>query len=481
MVQRIVHFVFLLIVTGCFIGQTKAEPPNVLFIAVDDLRPEAACFGGGAITPHLDRLAASGLQFDRAYCNQAVCGASRLSLMTGLYPEFTGERTYHVTGWRERWPNVVTLNQHFKSAGYTTIGLGKVFHGSSGPGVDPENWTQWIKVAGQEYALPESRADARDRNGRKRGRSTESADVADDVHFDGNRAKVGAAKLRELARRGKPFFLAVGFTKPHLPFVAPKKYWDLYQRDEFGLPSNTGVPPNYPDFARNRNAGELRAYSDIPLKGTPDQFPDEINKRLIHGYHACVSYVDRNVGVLLDALEQSRAADNTIVVFWADHGWKLGDHSSWCKHTNFECDTRVPLLIRYPKFDSARGRSNALVELVDLYPTLCDLCGLQTPEHVQGQSLLGVLKDPNANHREFAYSSYPHGRGQGQRGVTGHSIRTTQYRYTEWWERDSDKIVSSVMTDIESDPGEVTTVKGKQALKQTLSAKLRRTVLSVRK
>jgi len=464
--------------TSAFAAQAK---PNVLFIAVDDLRPELACYGAGTLTPNIDALAKSGLLFERAYCNQAVCGASRVSLMTGLYPEYTGERTYHVSGWRKRWAEIVTLNQHFLNNGYTTIGLGKVYHGSGGPGVDPDNWTEWIKVGGQEYANPQSRTAIRERTGRKRGPATEAGRAGDDSHFDGNRAQVGAARIYKLAKAKEPFFLAVGFTKPHLPFNAPQKYWEIYERESFSLPDNLGVPLGYPSFARNTNAGELRAYSDVPLKGPPADFPDAINKRLLHGYHACVSYTDRNIGVLLDALQKSGAAKNTIVVLWADHGWKLGDHSSWCKHTNFECDARVPLVIRHPGMPSAKGRTNALTELIDLYPTLCDLCSLDKPAHLQGESLVGVLENPKSSHRDFAYSSYPHGRGQGKKGVTGHSIRTPDFCYTEWWEKGSDKVVDSVLTNISKDPGETTAVEGEEELTKRLSRQLRKRVLSVRK
>ena len=210
-------------------------------------------------------------------------------------------------------------------------------------------------MGGKEYGDPDSLKNPRKRNGRSRGPATESADIPDTSHFDGNRARIGATRLKKLAKSGKPFFLAVCFTKPHLPFTAPRKYWDLYKRSQFRLPKNLGIPPGYPQFARNRNAGELRSYKDIPLQGTPDKFPVELSQRLIHGYHACASYTDRNVGVLLEALKTSGAADNTIVVFWADHGWKLGDHSSWCKHTNFECDTRVPLIIHHPRMPSVTG------------------------------------------------------------------------------------------------------------------------------
>jgi arylsulfatase A-like enzyme len=474
---------FLLIGAPWAILPAAEEHPNVLFIAVDDLRPELGCYRTRALTPNLDRLAASGLRFDRAYCNQAVCGASRVSLMTGLYPEYTDERTYHVTNWRNRWKEIVTLNQHFGANGYTTVGLGKIYHGTSGPGVDPEHWTEWIKVGGKGYANPESlktqRTTKRSRPGQRkksRGPATESADGAEDTYSDGMRAAEGARQITSLSKAGKPFFLAVGFTKPHLPFNAPTKFWDLYQRESFSLPKNLGVPPGYPDFARNRMAGELRAYSDIPARESPAKFPDALNKRLLHGYYACVSYMDRNVGLLLAALEESGAADDTIVVFWADHGWKLGDHSSWCKHTNFECDTRVPLIVRHPKMASAKGNTDALVELVDLYPTLCDLAGLAKPKHLQGKSLLPVLKDPNAAHRAMAYSSYPHGRN------IGHSIRTAHYRYTEWWEKGSDKVVATALTNLAEDPGETTSaLPAKQDFAKSLSKKLRVRVLAVRK
>ena len=476
-------------------ARQKAKRPNILFIAVDDLRPELACYDGAlgqpvrAKTPRLDALAKSGVRFTHAFCNQAVCGASRLSLMSGLYPEYTNERTYHVTGWRERWGHVVTMNQHFKANGYTAVGLGKIYHGTGGPGVDPENWTQWIKGGGKSYASPESfknirtsKSSAPGKKARKRGPSTESADVADNVYSDGVRAAEGARQIKKLAAAKKPFFLAVGFTKPHLPFNAPTKYWDLYKREGFSLPKNLGVPPGYPDWACNKGAGELRAYSDIPPKAPPADFPMALNRRLIHGYNACVSYTDRNVGKLLDALDSSGAADNTIVVFWADHGWKLGDHSSWCKHTNFECDTRVPLIVRHPKLAGARGDSKALVELIDLYPTLCELAGLTAPKHVQGQSFVGALKDPSARHRQYAYSSYPHYNPKIKKGVVGHSIRNDRIRYTEWWARGTDEIVARVATDLIADPGETTNIlPEKQDLAERLSVDLKRRVLEARK
>jgi iduronate 2-sulfatase len=486
--RKLVSLTLLLIGAAWSSLPGEETRPNILFIAVDDLRPELGSYGSRALTPNLDRLAESGLRFDRAYCNQAVCGASRLSLMTGLYPEFTKERTYHVSNWRQRWKNVITLNQHFGAHGYTTVGLGKIYHGTGGAGVDPGNWTRWIKNKGLQYANPESLKQGRP--GRKkgpggaqsrRGPSTESAQGAEETYSDGVRAREGARQLRQLSTAGKPFFLAVGFTKPHLPFNAPTKYWDLYRRESFRLPKNAGVPPGYPEFARNAAAGELRAYADIPRDKSPAQFPSELNKRLLHGYHACVSYMDRNVGVLLNALQESGAAENTIVIFWADHGWKLGDHSSWCKHTNFECDTRVPLIIRHPGKATTKGRTDALVELIDLYPTLCDLSGLPKPAHLQGKSFLPVLENPKSGHRDFAYSSYPHG-GKGRKPVIGHSIRTAHHRYTEWWESGTDNVITHALTNLKDDPGETTSaLPDKEDYAKTLSRKLRARVLEVRR
>jgi len=478
--MRSIIFILSLAVTSAALA---ADRPNVLFIAVDDLRPELGTYGTRAITSNIDKLAASGVRFERAYCNQAVCGASRVSLMTGLYPEHTGERSYHVTGWRERWADTVTLNQHFLANGYNTVGLGKIYHGSGGEGVDPENWTEWINVKGSQYANKESRENMRTTKAggktRKRGPSTEAGNTDGADYPDSQRAATGAKRLAELAKKEEPFFLAVGFTKPHLPFVAPKKFWDLYKRENFSMPENLGVPPGYPDYATESNAGELRSYSDIPGKEVPPtEFPDDLNKRLIHGYHACVSYMDHNVGVLLEALEQSGAADNTIVVFWGDHGWKLGDHSSWCKHTNFECDTRVPLIVRAPGKSAAVSKS--LVELVDLYPTLCELAGLEKPMHLQGKSFVQTLAKPDAAHRDFAYSSYAHGRGKTP--VVGHSLRNGQFRYTEWWERDSDNVVERALTDLVADPGETTSaIREKSAEAERFSKMLRERVMGVRK
>ena len=480
------HLLPLLCLLAATAASLRAAPTNVLFIAVDDLRPELACYGAATKTPNLDALAASGLRFTRAYCNQAVCGASRLSLMSGLYPERTNERTYHVTGWRKRWPRVVTLNQHLGAAGFQTIGLGKIYHGTGGAGVDPDNWSQWIPVkAPATYARPENLEIIRKLPRsvtKRRGPATESAEVPDNTYADGARADCAARELARLAKTDQPWFLAVGFTKPHLPFIAPRTYWDLYERDDFRLPDNPGIPPGYPAQAANLNAGELRVYADIPKRGSPREFPAELNRRLIHGYHACVSYMDAQVGRVLRALEDSGRAGDTIVVFWADHGWKLGDHSSWCKHTNFECDTRVPLIVRHPGAPAARGDTEALVELIDIYPTLCDLLGVAKPAHLQGESFAALLADPGAKHRAAAYSSYP-ATGVGGKRTIGHSLRDRTHRYTEWWEIGSDRVVARVLTDLDADPGEETNLvddPAASAAAARLSSLLKARVLAAR-
>jgi iduronate 2-sulfatase len=470
MLQRARLFLFLLLASAgtALAEETATKRPNVLFIAVDDLRPELGTYGAHTHTPNIDRLAATGLRFDRAYCQQAVCGASRLSLMGGLYPTRTEEQTYHVEGWRTRWPNLLTMNQHFRNQGYQTVGLGKIYHGTNGPGVDLDNWDQWLSPPASLYALPENQPLARRSSSKgpktsPKGPLTENADVPDTAYADGLRARRAAAFLRAFAEgpensgeRHPPFFLAVGLTKPHLPFTAPKKYWDLYQRKDFHMPPNAGIPPGYPTYAANLNASEMAAYDDFEGE-RPTDFSDELNQRLLHGYAACVSYADANVGLILDALEESCLTANTIVVLWGDHGWKLGDHSSWCKHTNFECDTRVPLIIRAPGKQAGNQSAHAtsrLVELIDLYPTLCELTGLETPAHCQGRSFANLFDDPQSGHRMAAYSSYPAG---AKNRETGHSIRFGNYRYTEWRSTSGKSLpVKRVLTQIEQDPGEET-------------------------
>ena len=471
-----VAFLPLLLSLDAICGVHAAERHNVLFIAVDDLRPELTCYGvSGRKTPNFDRIAASGLRFNRAYCQQAVCGASRLSVMSGLYPTRTGEQSYHVRDWRKRNPELLTMNRHFRQNGFRAVGVGKVYHSTGGPDADGADWDQWIFVRPVVYADPANIAMARsfsvhDSN-THRGALTEALDVADDRYADGQRAAKAIQLLDGLAKSDDTFFLAVGFSKPHLPFVAPKRYWDLYERNSFSMPTNQRIPPGYPEYAANLNGWELEFYHDFEGEH-PTDFSIELNRRLLHGYAACSSYVDACVGRVLDALDKNGLAENTIVVVWGDHGWKLGDHASWSKHTNFECDTRVPLLIRVPGMSPGKT-SNSLVELIDLYPTLCELTGIPIPSHCQGRSFARLFANPNGKHRDSAYSSYPAQEGVSDReasGMTesprprtaslgmGHSIRFGDYRYTEWRPSNDRAPTASVLTDLVSDPGETTNV-----------------------
>ncbi|MEO1523781.1 MAG: sulfatase [Planctomycetota bacterium] len=455
-----------------------AAPPNVLLIAVDDLRPELNCYGvDGVHSPNIDRLAASGIRFDRAYCQQAVCGASRLSIMGGLYPTTTREQSYHVKAWRTRNPHLVTMNQHFRENGFTTVGVGKVYHSTGGADADQQNWDQWVFVRPVVYVDPENLKHARSFSVHDpktfRGALTEALDVSDDRYADGERAAKAVELLNKLARSGERFFMAVGFSKPHLPFVAPKRYWDLYDRTQFRMPINVGLPAGYPDYAANRTGWELKFYHDY--EGTrPTDFSTTLNQRLLHGYAACTSYVDACLGRVLDELDRTGLAENTIVVLVGDHGWKLGDHSSWSKHTNLECDTRVPLIMRIPGGEEHQV-SPSLVELIDLYPTLCELTGIQTPSHCQGRSFATLFKTPRAQHRSSAYSSYPGAEGISEREASGmidatprrspaigmgHSVRFGNYRYSEWRPAPDQPATATVLTDLQADPGEETNVIG---------------------
>jgi iduronate 2-sulfatase len=453
------------------ISTTAADKPNVLLICVDDLKPLAGCYGGTAKTPHLDRLATRGVLFERAYCNQAVCAPSRNSLMTGLRPQTLG--IYDLgTNFRKAAPNAVTLSQHFKANGWRAEAMGKIFHVGHGNQEDAASWSapHW-QANSIAYLLPESRA--KDGLTREealfankspeklpRGAAYESADVADDAYPDGKIANEAIARMRTAKERaGTPFFIAVGFLKPHLPFCAPKKYWDLYDRASFALPERRTPPDGAPSYAP-QFGGELRQYKDIPEKG---ELPDELQRTLIHGYHAATSYMDAQLGRVLDALEKEGLAKNTIIVLWGDHGWHLGDHSIWCKHTNYEQAARIPLLIAAPGIASAR--TAAFVETVDIFPTLCELAGLTPPPAVDGRSFAATLRDAAKPHRDFIQHVYPRGERLGR------SVRNGRHRLVEWKAPGADAGTAELeLYDYEADPAET---KNLAASQPGIAARLR--------
>ncbi|MHC4411890.1 MAG: sulfatase, partial [Planctomycetota bacterium] len=419
---------------------------NVLFIAVDDLRPQLGCYGHKQIiSPNIDRLAAQGLLFERTYCQQAVCAPSRASLLSGTRPDTT--KIYHLkTPLRKAMPNVLSLPEHFKNNGYETLSIGKIYHHRSD---DLRGWSTEPYRAkalldgtwkGRGYLTEKAIAQMEEYNKansnmKGRGPAFEAADVQDSAYPDGCNTEHAVKQLNRL--KDKPFFLAMGFYKPHLPFNAPKKYWDMYKSRDIKLADNPFIPQNAPRYATT-NWGELRSYYGIPKKGPCS---DELARQLIHGYYACVAYIDALVGRLLDELDRLKLRDNTVIILWGDHGWKLGEHAGWCKHTNFELDTRVPMILSVPGMKTAGRRTWALTEYVDVYPTLCEVCGLSVPGHLEGRSMAPLLEDPARPWKKAAFSQYPRGK------VMGYSMRTERFRYTEWKDRETGKVLARELYD----------------------------------
>lgn len=427
-------------------GSPAAPRPHVLLVCVDDLKPLLGCYGNRTIrSPHLDRLAARGILFENAYCNQAVCAPSRNALLTGRRPQSMG--IYDLgTNFREAMPDAVTLPQFFRLHGYRTEGLGKIFHVGHGNREDPASWSvphRPGKVV--HYVLPENRPSqglsreealfdnvpGAQASRLPRGAAFEAADVPDDAYPDGQLAEEAIRRLRAAAQDpGTPLFLALGFVKPHLPFCAPKKYWDLYDRDAFPLADRQTPPDGAPAYAPQAS-GELRQYSGIPESGP---LPEDLQRTLIHGYHAAVSYMDAQLGRVLDELDRLRLTDRTIIVLWGDHGWHLGDHGMWCKHTNYEQATRIPVLLCAPGVTRPGTRAAGLIETVDLYPTLRELAGLADqplPQPLDGRSLVPMLKNPSLAPAEAVFHAYPrHPRGKG--ALIGRAVRTARHRLVEW-------------------------------------------------
>ena len=455
---------------------SAAQKPNVLLICVDDLKPVLGCYGDKLVkSPNIDRLAARSVQFDRAFCNQAVCSPSRNSLLTGLRPQTLG--IYDLaTNFRRARPDAVTLPQFFKQHGWRTEGMGKVFHVGHGNTNDPASWsTPHWNANVVAYALPASKAKSgltreealfsnKSAKDLPRGAAYESADVSDNTYPDGALADHAIERLRAAKEKpAEPFFLAVGFVKPHLPFVAPKKYWDLYERSAFKLAELRTAPEGAPSYAP-QSGGELRQYKDIPESGP---MPDDLQRTLLHGYHAAVSYMDAQLGRVLAELDQLGLAQNTIIVLWGDHGWQLGDHGLWHKHTNFEIATRAPLLISVPGSKTVGRKCAAPVEFVDVYPTLAELCGLAIPSGLEGSSIKNFIDNPDTPSVDVAISQYPKKSPQGP--VMGYSIRTERYRATYWRERNGSKIVDRELYDEQADPNETVSLAGKPEHQELLA------------
>lgn len=436
---------------------------NVLFIAVDDLRPALGCYGDTtAVSPNIDALAERGTTFTRAYCQLAVCGPSRLSLLSGRRPD-TIQVWDLKTHFREAKPKIISLPQHFKNNGYHTRSIGKVFHGSGKPSKDPASWS--VEPVYDYVRDPELRysTDANLKGKGLKRAASESADVPDNSYTDGVVCDSALTALDELKAAGKPFFLAVGFRKPHLPFCAPKKYWDLYRREDIPAPVSSKHPADAPELAV-RSWMELEGYTDIPKDG---QISVAKIQELRHGYYACVSYVDAQVGHLLRRLKKLGLSENTVVVVWGDHGFHLGEQGLWTKANNYELSTRVPLIVSIPGQAGAGSQTKALVELVDVYPTLADVCGLKTPKGLEGSSLKPLIGQSNRSWKTAAFSQYPRpfkgNRHKSHGDIMGYSVRTDTHRYVEWREWKSNKVVARELYDHTNNGGEMTNVADQES------------------
>lgn len=413
------------------VRESAAARPNVLFIAVDDLRPELGCYGHRIVkSPNIDRLAADGLLFRRAYCQAALCMPSRSSLLSGYRPETLRNKARRLTG--NAPPGTVTLPQRFRNAGYTTVSVGKVYHYNDD---DPDAWVRrhtdtfpeseaWCHGYCAGYLLPENRARLPNYFRARRGPTaplprpsmSECLDRPDAGCPDGIVAGRAIEELNRFKSSGEPFFLAAGFYRPHLPWTAPKKYWDLYDRAQIRLPANFDFPD---DGIPREDWGEVRRYGDSPETGpvAPDQA-----RQMIHAYYASVSFVDAQIGRVLDALRRLGLDKSTIVILWSDNGWQLGDHGRWSKPTNYEVCARITLMISVPGMPGGQ-KTDALVELIDIYPTLAELCRLSLPGHLEGTSFAPLLESPGRPWKTAAFT--------GLIDYTTRSVRTDRWRFIE--------------------------------------------------
>lgn len=444
------------------------DKPNVLLLLVDDLKPSFGAYGDEFVhSPNLDRLAAMGLRCDMAYCNQAVCAPSRNNLLLGSRSTSIGVYSlgYH---FRRAEPDAVTMPQYFMQHGYHSASIGKVFHIGHGNINDEKSWSvpfQTDKVI--DYVLPEStdgqltREQALFSNkpakGLPRGAAWEKADVPDDAYADGRIANEGVKRLRQYKESQEPFFLALGFCKPHLPFCAPSKYWDMYDADKLPKATRDNLPEGAPEYAGKGRVHEINQFKPCPPEG---DIPQDVAKSLVHGYYASMSYMDAQIGRVLDELEALDLAKNTIIVLWGDHGYHLGDHGLWTKHTNYEQANRIPIVFVAPGVTTPGSSTDELVETVDIFPTVASLAGLPTPtgpQPIDGDNLTPVLKDPTATVSDHAYHCFPKG------PRIGRAIRTDRYRLVEWAPFGNRRQTPEYeLYDYETDPNETQNIAASQ-------------------
>ncbi len=441
-------------------SRKKSEKPNVLFICVDDLRPELGCYGKTYIhSPNIDKLAASGALFTNQFAQIPTCGASRCSMLTGMLPKTTGylsnEACRKYISGKPETADPETFIHQLRRNGYYTVGIGKISHyvdgllyGYTDPvGTElelPHSWDEMLFNPGKwgtGWNAFFGYADGSNRQSRnKQVKPYEKGNVDDTGYPDGLTAELALKKLKELAKKDQPFFLGVGFFKPHLPFNSPAKYWDMYDENKLPLSPNPYIPENV-NKASLHNSGEFNGYKlgdeEASLEGPVS---DEYARKLRHAYFAAISYSDAQVGKLLDELDKSGLAENTVVVLWGDHGWHLGDQLVWGKHTIFERALKSTFILRAP--GKTKGETiNEVVSTIDIYPTLMDLCGVEMPHETDGRSLVPLLNNPLAKWDEVSYGYY-------RKGI---SLRTSRYRLTKYF-RNQQPVIE--LYDHQTDPNE---------------------------
>lgn len=464
---------FLLLFATASIATAEERPPNVLFLISDDLNADLGCYGHPLVkTPHIDRLAARGVRFERAYCNYPLCGPSRNSMLTGLYPNRNGILKNREI-FRETIPEHVSLSQAFRHAGYLAARIGKLYHynvpasvGTDGDD-DPASWELAFNPAGVDLLIEEPDIFTLVPGNFGSVLSWYASPRSDEQHTDGMIATEADWLLERCAREPeRPFFLAVGFFRPHTPFLAPKDpYFDRYPVEDMPLADH-----------RPEDDETVPAAALASRKREEEKLTDELSREAIQAYYASISFMDAQVGRVLDSLERHGLADNTIVVFASDHGYHLGEHGLWKKQSLFEESARVPLVIATPGTDRAGAVAEAPVALLDLYPTLTELCGVDAPANLQGQSLVPLLNDPTATGRGWALTQMVRGGGRGKSApLTGYSLRTERWRYSEWNEGERGRL----LYDHDADPKERRNLAGDPAQADTvaeLSARLREAV-----
>ena len=421
------------------ISQEQTKKQNILFISIDDFRPKISSYGETKmITPNIDKLASEGLQFNNAYTNIAVCGASRASLMTGIRPSLNRFNDFSTRAQVDT-PQAISLNQLFMDNGYQTISYGKIYHHSDD---FQQYWSE--KDKGQiQSDFQDPKSIERVNNAEKgeygnKNLTYEYPDVDDYAYNDGKITQNAIHKLKVLKEDDQPFFMAVGYVSPHLPFIQPKKYWDMYDHDSIQLADNSYQPENSPFIAieAQHNSAELRKnYLDIPAQGKLD---DDLARNLIHGYYASVSYMDALIGELIKELDDLGLRDNTTIILWSDHGYFLGEHGFWCKHSTFHEAVKIPFIMSSPGY-AKNQITDSFTELVDVYPTLCELANITPPTYIHGKSLTPVLKNPSIQLKDEIYTRYKQ----------GEAVVDANYSYTEFYRGKT--YVGNMMYDMKTD------------------------------